>query len=515
MYLSKKDYMLACRCEKALWLKKEKYHPEPANEDKSKSSNIFWNQVLDLARKRYPSGIFASSDDNYIDIIENCRKTRSLSENNEVLFNAWAELENGAHSKVDILERNGKHWNLIKITQKGSLIEGKGLKSAIRSIVLPELAFTRYVFENAGYSIDKCYVLHLNGEYVRSGDIDIQKLFILSDLSDEVAEFYQSVSDNIDRYLKIATMDTIPDVLFHKECRACKKWNKESCPYIDRCGQDIPEYSIFDLLSRSGEKADKIYAKYKTANIEDIPEDELELSDTQKIDRDTYLNKSTHVDKDKIAEWLSSVEYPVYYLDYETINPAIPQFDGSKPHQQIPFQFSLHVQREKGAECEHIGFLHKSPSDPRKAFAERLIENCGNKGSVVVYTKAEKTWNEALAKYFESIDCKDIAKKILAINERIKDLEEPFKERYLYSYKQNGSSSIKKVLPAFADLSYDGMNISDGMEASSAYLKFLLRQQTKEESSKMFSDLEKYCRQDTYAMVLLMRELYRYAEQDS
>ena len=185
-------------------------------------------------------------------------------------------------------------------------------------------------------------------------------------------------------------------------------------------------------------------------------------------------------------------------------------FDGAKPYSQIPFQFSLHIQDTPVSEPRHIEFLHQERSDPRRALAEFLIKSCGEHGSIVVYNQAfEMTRNKELAELFP-----DLAADLLAINERVIDQLIPFRNRALYSYKQKSSASIKYVLPAFSDLSYKGMNIANGGEAMSKYLAFLEGNQTEEESKQMFADLLKYCGQDTYAMVLLMKVLYQFAEEE-
>lgn len=171
--------------------------------------------------------------------------------------------------------------------------------------------------------------------------------------------------------------------------------------------------------------------------------------------------------------------------------PAIPIFDNTSPYSQIPFQFSLHIQKEPHGELEHIEFLHQKQSDPRRSLAEALVEGCGKKGSIVVYNQQfEKTRNKELADLFP-----DLSADILAINERVVDQLIPFRNRYLYSSKQKSSASIKYVLPAFSDLSYKGMNIANGGDAMTKDLAFLNGSQTEEESKQMFEDLLKYCGQ--------------------
>ena len=186
----------------------------------------------------------------------------------------------------------------------------------------------------------------------------------------------------------------------------------------------------------------------------------------------------------------------------------VPEFEGTSPYQQVPFQFSLHIQQEKGGEVEHSGYLHKDRSDPRRALAEALVKQCGKKGSVIVYNAAfERTRNKELAEAFP-----DLKKQILAINDRMIDQLAPFKKRMLYSKKQDGSASIKRVLPAFTKLSYDNLGIKNGGEATDLYAAFLNGVLSETETKEMFKNLDIYCGQDTYAMVLLMDVLYQKAK---
>ena len=205
---------------------------------------------------------------------------------------------------------------------------------------------------------------------------------------------------------------------------------------------------------------------------------------------------------------MQKLVYPLYYLDYETVMPAIPLFEGSRPYQQIPFQFSLHIQKKQGGECKHTSFLHKQKTDPRRALAEFLIQSCGKKGSIIVYNaNFEKSRNKELAEMFP-----DLAENIHAVNDRIVDELIPFRSRFLYHYLQQSSASIKKVLPAFTSLSYDELDIHNGNEAMEGYLDFIEGNLTLKEEQNLFQALETYCGQDTYAMVLLMDVLYKYSK---
>jgi hypothetical protein len=217
------------------------------------------------------------------------------------------------------------------------------------------------------------------------------------------------------------------------------------------------------------------------------------------------------VNEPALTQFLHGLEYPLYFLDYETVMNGIPLYEGTRPYQQVPFQFSLHVQKEPEGPLHHINFLHKERSDPRRAFAEKLIESCGEKGSVVVYYQPfESGRNSELAKDFP-----DLAKGLRAINRRMVDIYEPFQQRMLYDPAQNGSASLKVVLPTYTDISYEGMAIGNGEQALNEYKAFAAGYNTDpEDLERLWRALDEYCEKDTYAMVELINVLYEKADYD-
>jgi len=211
-----------------------------------------------------------------------------------------------------------------------------------------------------------------------------------------------------------------------------------------------------------------------------------------------------HEDRDNIRDFLKGFESPLYFLDYETLMGGLSLYDGTRPYQQIPFQFSLHVQKDPEAELQHFEFLHKKRTDPRKLFSEALVEFCGNSGFIVVYNQSfEMSHNRELADSFPQF-----AAGLHAINDRVVDLMEPFKKRWLYRREQQGSYSIKYVLPAYVPgLSYEGLPIANGGDAMESYFRFVKEALSEEEQKALWPALSEYCKLDTFAMVELLRVL--------
>ena len=480
LLLSKSDYMLGSSCSKALWLKKHKKELLSEEADEWSASGY---SVQELARALYPEGVEVFAP--IWGFKNGAEQTKILSKNNDVLFEAVACLPWGATCRIDILQREGRGWNLIEIKST----------TEVKDEHIEDLAFQYYVFSNAGYKIKDCYVLYLDKKYKLKKKLDIKKLFTSENVTAEVAARYDEVEEQAAILSDMQKQLKEPKITISKKCK--------SCGFYDYCCAKVPQYSIWDIFPQP--TADKICQKLNSYDIKDLVASEYK--EKRFIDISAWQNQKIYCEKDKIREFLGKLKYPLYYLDYETIEPAIPLFENSGPYQHIPFQFSLHIQDSPNEEVKHIGFLHKERTDPRRALAEALVKNCGKKGSVIVYNEIfEKKRNEELARLFP-----DLAEAILNINKRVLDQLVPFRQRALYHYEQHSSASIKKVLPAFTDISYDKLEVKNGGEAMERYSKFMLGKLSEEEEKILFEGLEVYCGQDTFAMVKLMEVLYKFA----
>ncbi len=481
MFLSKSDYMLGLGCQKALWLKKNRKDLMAEVDAQTQARFDNGNFLQELARCYFPEGVMVPGD--IFDIVGGAERTWALAQQHDVLFEATALLQNNAFCRIDVLIRNGSGWDMIEI--KGA--------TKVKNEFLDDLSYQKYVFDCAGYPIKRCFVMHVNSGYLRNGQLDIQNLFHLTDVTYDVLTRMPAVPAFVAEFLKKMHINTEPDALLKSSCR--------DCPFFAYCGREVPDYSVFDLLKS---KANDLYAQTGILNVADVPADICSTS-KQQIDRNAYIANEEYVEPDSIRNWLNSLLYPLYYLDFETLQSPVPLFDNSMPYAQIPFQFSLHIQHEPNGAVQHVGFLHRNRTDPRRAFAEKLVEVCGNSGSVIVYNAAfERTRINEMAHLFA-----DLHNDLMAINNRMIDQLIPFRWRYLYSPKQKSSASIKYVLPAFSDLSYTGMEIANGGQAMSRYLDFMNGKLSPTEEQILFDGLEKYCEQDTYAMVVLMTELYK------
>jgi hypothetical protein len=326
-------------------------------------------------------------------------------------------------------------------------------------------------------------------QYVSSVNID--ELFIRNNVTDEVLERQAGVKQEIARQFKMLKAGE-PDIAIGPWCST-----PYNCDFICHCWQDVPEDSVLDL---AGSGADK-FALYNSGivKMKDIPVDLVKGKQLQQVE--AARSKKTVVDKKQLQEFVDTLSYPLYFLDFETFMESVPTLEGQRPFQHVPFQYSLHWQKKAGGKLYHTEYLAAPGIDPRKEVASRLLADIPDGACVVVYYKTfEIDRIKELAAQFPRMK-----KRLLSIIDNVVDLIEPFKARHLYSWKQKGSHSIKAVLPAFVkDMSYEEMEIGNGMAAMDAYHRMCECADKPEELAKVRKDLLEYCKQDTLAMVKLL-----------
>jgi len=227
------------------------------------------------------------------------------------------------------------------------------------------------------------------------------------------------------------------------------------------------------------------------------------LNDKQRIQKYCVADGKPHVDKEAIQDFLSSLQYPLYYLDFETIGPAVPLFDGLRPYQDIPFQFSVHVVQDEKSPPVHYSYLARGTDDPRPALLAELQKVLGDSGSIIAYHKGFeeglfRDLAEAFPKYNDWID---------QVCSRLVDLLVPFRNFDYYHPAQKGSASLKAVLPAITGRGYEDLDIADGQLASITFLAATYGDMPEEKRKKVMSDLEKYCDRDTEGMIWIVEKL--------
>jgi hypothetical protein len=273
------------------------------------------------------------------------------------------------------------------------------------------------------------------------------------------------------------------------------------CEFMGHCWSHIPEPSVFDLCGMKWRKKFEIYNK-GSIEFHPLPEGYI-LSANQSLQVKAWRETYTHIDEHEIKQWMQQLQYPLYFMDFETFAPAIPIYDRSRPYQPIPFQFSVHVQRQPGSILEHNEFLGEPETDPRPEFLNQLLKVVEKEGTVLVYNQGFESSRLKELK----LDYPAFADDIDNMLSRLADLMLPFQKRWYYTPEMNGSYSIKSVLPALIpEMSYKEMEIGDGGSAMAAF-EGLLNITDILERRKVRNALLEYCNLDTLAMVRILEKL--------
>jgi hypothetical protein len=446
-------------------------------------------QVGELARSRYPGGVLLPPGQP----IENDRRSRKLLDDRVPLFEAGFIHPNGTcYARADVLLPVGEdEWNVVEVKSSVSVKED----------YLHDVAFQRYCYAGAGLRIRKCSVLLINADYERSGEVDPAQLFREEDVTDAVKQVAVTVQPNVEALLKFADSDVCP------EFRRGERFHKDQAGVHadDSIWKEHPASDILDLYG-GGEKVFQLL-EAGIYRIRDIPKTVV-LTAKQRIQHAARTTNGIHLDRKKLATFLGSLRYPLHFLDFETIYPAIPIFDGTRAYQQVPFQFSVHVVQSPGHKPRHHSFLSLEPTDPREELLESLRGVIGPEGHIVAYNQSfEKSRLEELARLFPAH-----AKWVRDAKDRFVDLWIPFRDFDYYNPAQGGSASLKAVLPAITGHGYGGLTISGGSQASLAYLRAAFgtgdgKKASPKEVEEIRTALERYCGQDTEGMVWIVEKL--------
>lgn len=483
--LSKSSFIKGLQCEKHLYL--YKYHYKEMDEPSEMQKAIFkrGTNVGELAQQLFPGGEVAAYGDppNYEKAL---KKTEDLIKNEAKIIYEASFMFNEVLSIADIVVREKDHWNVYEVKSSTSISE----------TYINDAALQYYVISNLGIKVKDFSIVFINNQYIRKGDLILEELFKIESVLELILPMQESVKENVKRFKNILLKKQIPDINIGEQC-----YNPYICGFYNYCRKHIPEDSIFDF---SGMHLSKKYELYRDGIIrfEDIPDD-YPLNKNNKLQLEAYNSGETFIHKAGIENFLSELNYPLYFMDFETFQPAVPLFDNSKPYQQIPFQYSIHLKEKKVSKLKHFEFLAEPGEDPRKKFVEKLLDVTKGKGNVIVYNKAfETTRLKEISRDFP-----EYAKEIDKLTARINDLMIPFQRKYYYMPEMKGSYSIKAVLPALVpELSYDNLEINEGGLASIEY------ESMQTETDLMFiaeikQQLLEYCKLDTLAMVRILEKL--------
>jgi hypothetical protein len=489
-FLTKTLYVDGLACPKSLWLAINDPERLPKPDESARFLMDQGQRIGELARLRFPRGVLLPAESPR----ENSQRSERLLENRVPLFEAGFIHPSGkCYARADVLRPTGKKACDIVEVKSGTSVQEE---------YLHDVAFQRYCYTHAGLKIRNCSLLLVNTEYVRSGETDPVQLLREEDVTSAVARLEPTVQSNVERLLEVIDSKKCPEFgigePFHEDGAGVHG--------DDSIWREHPDSDILDLY-RGGQQALALLAS-GVYRIRDIPKS-VALKGKQIIQHAAHTSLRVHVDRKRIADFLKGLKYPLHFVDFETtFGTAIPLFDGTRPYQQVPFQFSIHVVESPGDKPRHLSFLSLDSKDPRRLLLEALTKAIGPDGHLVAYNQAfEKSRLAELAAYLP-----EYAEWIRDLDARFVDLLTPFREFAYYNPIQEGSASLKAVLPAITGRGYEGFEIANGGQASMAYLYAAFGtpgggRPPPHALEKTRSALERYCGRDTEGMVWIVEKL--------
>lgn len=447
--LSKSKYLKGLKCHKALWL--NKYKKEEVFY--SNSTQLVFQQgntAGDLAQQYFPDGKLA--------LVDQFANSKAIAKTQELLKKGVTTIYEATFAAestlvaVDILHKIDGKWHAFEVKSTNS----------VKETHIQDAAIQYYVMANAGIEIEDISIMHFDKTYVRNGELNPRELFTYESVKDSIGEYLHEIPSNIEQFLAVYQNEE-PTVAIGNHCN-----NPYPCEFANYC--------------------------HKLAENKHLLE-----NDEKSTLLSTEINYKNEI---AIQDFLTENPYPMYSLDFESIQYGIPAFDESRPYQQIPFQYSLHVQKDIASKPQHFEFLGNGKDDPREDLIKQMINDCGTEGAVLMYSHFEKTIINQLIRDFP--EYKIPLEKII---NRLVDLGIVFRKHLKTEATQN-TWSLKTVLPTFLpQFSYNDLEIQQGMETVEVYRSFANLPPKKAEVAK--ENMLAYCKLDTLAVLELYNLLQR------
>lgn len=480
--LSKSTFIKGLQCSKALYL--HKHRRELRDELSAAQETIFTQgtEVGELAQELFPGGVNCTPE-SYFDFQAAVLRTKEeIEKGTNVIYEAAFQF-NGVLAALDILVKHDDGWRAYEVKSSTSISETYELDATIQY----------YTIVNSGIDLKDISIVYINNQYIKQGQIDVYQLFLIESVQEKVLGLLPGIPNHISRLKSILRQKEVPSIEIGTHCSS-----PYPCDFAGHCWQHVPEYSVFNISRLKAEKKFDLYKK-NILHLKDIPDD-YPLNDKQWMQIQSEVRNERYINETAIRTFVKELNYPIYHLDFETFTSAVPKFDGSRPYQQLVFQYSLHIEYENG-KLEHKEYLAETNGeDPRIQFINQLISDCGTHGDVMVYNAAfERDKLKGLMDF-----ARQSRLELQRIIDRLKDLMIPFQQRWYYTPEMQGSYSIKKVLPALVpELSYKDLNIQEGGTASSIFTS-MLQGTFQGDIIQTRKDLLAYCELDTYAMVRIL-----------
>ena len=476
--LSKSRIIAGRQCPKRLYL--ETYHPELKDDSNLEAVFAIGNAFGALARGLYPGGLLIEQDDDLSGAIDTTAAAMN-DDSVDTLFEATFA-HDGVLVRADIL---GKDKNGLVLTEVKS-------STSVKPTHIDDCAVQAWVLTNLGFTVNRIQLGHVNNQFKYPGAGNYQGILKEVDITSTVQPLIQQVDHWVSEGHDILA-NPEPEIEVGRQCST-----PYACPFKEHCWPPQPDYPVSNLPNK-GKIVQELLAE-GIEDIRDIPEGRLTSPLQERVRRITRAGRE-ELDP-RAAEIMNAFPYPRYHLDFETAGPAIPVWEGMRPNQAVPFQWSCHIERD-ATTLEHREFLDTSGNLPIRPLAEAMIETLGTEGPVFMFSSFERT---VINRLIQSLP--DLAEPLSRIVERLVDLKPIVKDHY-YHPDMQGSWSIKNILPAMIpELKYTDLDgVSGGMAASNAYIEIIDSATTPDRKTQLEKELLAYCELDTLAMVKVAQRL--------
>lgn len=484
--LSKSTFIRGLQCEKSLYLYKHHYRLKDPTPPSLQTVFDQGTNIGLLAQDLFPNGADASPE-NHFKMVESVGKTLKFITQGESIIYEATFLYNDVLAALDILVKDEQGWKAYEVKSS----------TKVSDTYIKDAAIQYYTITNSGIDLKDISIVHINNQYTKEGELDIHQLFTIESVYDQVLEFLPRVPNEVRRLKNVIESPEIPQIDIGPHCS-----DPYDCDFKGTCWKHIPDYSVFNISRLNKDKKFDLYNQ-GVVTLDQIDLGQTDLNPNQVLQVQSEVNGTSHIDIEEIRNFTNGLNYPLYYLDFETIGPAVPKYNGSRPYQQLVFQYSLHIQENSTSVIEHREYLADPTKDPRPNFIEQLIKDCGTSGDIIVYNIGfERGKINDLIEVFPQYST-----ELRGIVNRLKDLMIPFQQKWYYTPEMRGSYSIKYVLPALVpELSYDDLPIKEGGTASNTFLS-MVNGTFDGDDKETRRQLLEYCSLDTYAMVKILEKL--------
>ena len=472
--LSKSRLLLQRQCPKRLWL--TVHRPELEEMDEANQARFATGTFVgELAQQLYPDGVLIDGEDLWQAVADT---HAVLAEEPRPIFEATFQ-SHGLLIRADLLLPDNGGYRMVEVKSSTS----------VKDYYLDDAAIQSWVARQANLPLTSVEIAHIDNTFVYPGDGDYQGLFHYADISEQIAGLTAEIPDWINAG-RATLSGSEPCIAPGAQCN-----QPFNCPFNSYCSPRVEIKDSFppEVLPYGGTLAATLRTEGYT-DLRDVPEERMENWKHKRVWRATKSGQAEL--NPEAGKQIAALPYPRYYIDFETINPAVPVWAGTRPYMQVPFQWSCHIETAKGVMTQ-CAFLADGQSDPRRPFAESLINAVAIDGPIFVYNAPfERSRMQELADYYP-----DLAPALHAAIDRLVDLLPIAREHY-YHPDMRGSWSIKAVLPTIApDLAYDNLEVAHGGMAQDAFNKIMQTETLPERRQQLHAALLLYCERDTLAMV--------------